>query len=236
MSAEQKAAQQKSDAQAATQQSAPAAGQGQATQQQEQQPQAAPQPAAQAAGQEEVAQQLTEEQLDPEAASPSGQATLAQSDTASATEDALSQPSQLSQEHAAEPQEPQLSPPTLTTAADEHIPPEAQSQVTEVSAEERLQTLLEAIRNRAWEQTGEEKATAANLQDTDLQLPASGYSEIGVVTQGRFQGQMLNPDRTFYPGQSYNPEVSAVHKTHEQSAADCCMKSEAVVLQLAKLA
>ena len=226
--------------QAAAQQSAQHAGQEEAaTQTAEEQLQAQAdatpeqlQQSAQTAGQEEAAELRAEEQLDaqsdltseqaasPQAASASDQGPRPQSDDeAEMAETALSQPSQLAQEHAAEPQEPQLAPTTLTTAADENIPAHAESQLSDLPAAKRLQILLEAIRNRTWEQTEEEKASAAKLQDDSLTLPASGYSEIGAISQGRFQGQMLNPERTFYPGQSYHPEVSSAHTgtVHRQS-------------------
>ncbi|KAL0020356.1 hypothetical protein WJX79_003045 [Trebouxia sp. C0005] len=56
-------------------------------------------------------------------------------------------------------------------------------------------------------QTLQQQAVKRAEGDEDsLKLPPSGYSELGSVSQGRFQGQMLNPARTFFPGQSYNPE------------------------------
>ena len=188
----------------------------------QQQPAAAAQQSAEAAGQQETAEQRAEEQLDAQAASTPGQAAAAQTDAGPDTaQGVLSQPSQTAQEHAADPQEPQLMPTTLTTAADEQILPHAESQLTDLPASERLQILLEAIKKRTWEPNEEEKASTAKLQDDSMRLPASGYSEIGAISQGKFQGQMLNPDRTFYPGQSYNPEVSYA-LTHKQMQKVLC--------------
>lgn len=120
------------------------------------------------------------------------------------TADILEQPvSQLSAADPAEPepqtQEPE---PALGTPAPPHL-----GRTSELSIDERVDVFLEAIRNRSWEQTNKQAVKQGDGQGQGLKLPPSGYSELGSVSQGRFQGQMLNPGRSFFPGQSYDPEV-----------------------------
>ena len=112
----------------------------------------------------------------------------------------------ISQLSAANPAEasPQTGPePMVETPA-----PSRLSEAAELSVDERIDVFLEAIRNRSWEQTNRQPVNWADGAKSDLQLPPSGYSEIGGVGSGRVKGQMLNPGRTFYPGQAYEPEVS----------------------------
>ena len=82
------------------------------------------------------------------------------------------------------------------------------SAAAELSVDERLDVFLDAIRNRSWEQTDRQPVNWADGAKPDIQLPPSGYSEIGGISSGNIKGQMLNPGRTFYPGQAYEPEVS----------------------------
>ena len=82
------------------------------------------------------------------------------------------------------------------------------SEAAEVSVDERIDVFLEAIRTRSWEQTNRQPVNWADGAKPDMQLPPSGYSEIGGIGSSRVKGQMLNPARTFYPGQAYEPEVS----------------------------
>lgn len=88
----------------------------------------------------------------------------------------------------------------------------------ELSVDQRIDVFLEAIRNRSWEQTARQPVKWADGAKPDIQLPPSGYSEIGGTGSGNVKGQMLNPGRTFYPGQAYEPEVS-----------DPCLCSEVAV-------
>lgn len=89
------------------------------------------------------------------------------------------------------------------------------SEAADLSVDERIDVFLEAIRTRSWEQTNRQPVNMADGAVTELKLPASGYSEIGSVSSGRLQGQVLNPTRTFYPGQTYEPEVC--------TASDSCL-------------
>ena len=82
------------------------------------------------------------------------------------------------------------------------------SEAAELSVDERINVFLEAIRNRSWEQTDTQPVKWADGAKPDIQLPPSGYSEIGGIGSSKIKGQMLNPGRTFYPGQAYEPEVS----------------------------
>ena len=81
------------------------------------------------------------------------------------------------------------------------------SEAAELSVDERIDVFLEAIRNRSWEQTNSQPVKWADGAKPDIQLPPSGYSEIGGIGSSKIKGQMLNPGRTFYPGQAYEPEV-----------------------------
>lgn len=177
-------------------------------QQAEQQTQEAATQSVQAEAQEEVSAQKTEEQLDSQASVPAEEAAAVRADDdTSTTERVLAQPSPTAQEHSATPQEPEASTGGFTPAIDRTAPAHAQSQMTEMTADEKVEILLQAIRNRSWEQTDTQLPQLPNSEDGSAQLPASGYSEIGALSEGKFRGQMLNPSRTFYPGQSYNPEV-----------------------------
>lgn len=82
------------------------------------------------------------------------------------------------------------------------------SEAAELSVDERIDVFLEAIRNRSWEQTTRQPVNWADGAKPDIQLPPSGYSEIGGTGSSKVKGQMLNPGRMFYPGQAYEPEVS----------------------------
>ena len=86
--------------------------------------------------------------------------------------------------------------------------PSPLGEAAELSVDQRIDVFLEAIRNRSWEQTGRQPVKWADGAKPDIQLPPSGYSEIGGTGSGTIKGQMLNPGRTFYPGQAYEPEVS----------------------------
>lgn len=81
------------------------------------------------------------------------------------------------------------------------------SQAAKVSVDERVDLFLEAIRNRSWEQTGRQPVNRAEGEDSELKLPVDGYSELGSISSGKVKGQMLNSWRTFFPGQTYEPEV-----------------------------
>lgn len=112
----------------------------------------------------------------------------------------------VSQLSAADPAEasPQTDPePMVETPA-----PRRLSEAAELSVDERIDVFLEAIRNRSWEQTNRQPVNWADGAKPDIQLPPSGYSEIGGIGSSKVKGQMLNPGRTFYPGQAYEPEVS----------------------------
>ena len=112
----------------------------------------------------------------------------------------------VSQLSAADPAEasPQTDPePMVETPA-----PPRLSEAAELSVDERIDVFLEAIRNRSWEQTNRQPVNWADGAKPDIQLPPSGYSEIGGIGSGKVKGQMLNAGRTFYPGQAYEPEVS----------------------------
>lgn len=80
------------------------------------------------------------------------------------------------------------------------------SEAAELSVDERIDVFLKAIRSRSWEQTDKQPVVWAEGAKPELQLPHSGYSEIA-GSSSRIKGQMLNPGRTFYPGQAYEPEV-----------------------------
>lgn len=86
--------------------------------------------------------------------------------------------------------------------------PSPLGEAAELSVDQRIDVFLEAIRNRSWEQTTRQPVKWADGAKPDIQLPPSGYSEIGGTGNGQVKGQMLNPGRTFYPGQAYEPEVS----------------------------
>ena len=92
--------------------------------------------------------------------------------------------------------------PIVETAA-----PHRLSQAAEVSVDERIDLFLDAIRNRSWEQTGRQPVSKTEGEDSELKLPATGYSEIGSMSTGKVKGKVLNSGRTFFPGQTYEPEV-----------------------------
>lgn len=79
------------------------------------------------------------------------------------------------------------------------------SGAAELSVDERIDVFLTAIRNRSWEETGRQPVVWAEGAMPKLEMPPSGYSEIAGTSA--IKGQMLNPGRSFYPGQAYEPEV-----------------------------
>ena len=142
------------------------------------------------------------------------------------TPDVLDQ--SVSQLSAADPAEsaPQTQEPV--PAVETPAPPQL-SHTADLSVDERVQVFLNAIRERSWEQTGRHAVGKAEGEEHNMKLPPSGYSELGSVSQGRFQGQMLNPARSFFPGQSYDPEVNSSPYLTQQK---CQMLSTAATVQL----
>lgn len=120
------------------------------------------------------------------------------------TPDILDEP--VSELSAAEPAEPEPQTPEPVPAVETPAPPNL-NRTADLSVDERIHLFLDAIRNRSWEQTSRQEVQTAEGEGQDLKLPPSGYSELGSISQGRLQGQMLNPTRHFFPGQSYDPEV-----------------------------
>lgn len=170
--------------------------------------------------QAQAAQQLTQadafEQdntIEGDSASPSAQLE-SPSDRTSRTDD-LSMPADaphptvleqpVSELAAADPAEPPEQPQSATP----DLQPQAAvrpnlSSLSHLSADERVEIFLQAIRDRSWEQTG--RHAVPKVEDESLPLPPSGYTELGAVSP-RLQGQMLNSSRSFFPGQRYEPEV-----------------------------
>ncbi|DBB05726.1 hypothetical protein WJX77_001751 [Trebouxia sp. C0004] len=119
------------------------------------------------------------------------------------TPDVLEQP--VSELSAAQPAELETKTQEPAPAVETDTSPQLAS--TDLPVDERIDVFLKAIRDRSWEHTSRQAVKRAEGDEGDgLKLPPSGYSELGSVSQGRFQGQMLNPGRSFFPGQSYDPE------------------------------
>lgn len=108
---------------------------------------------------------------------------------------------------AAEPAEPEIQTQEPVPAVETDTSPQL-ARASDLPVDERIDVFLKAIRDRSWEQTSRQAVKRAEGEEDSLKLPPSGYSELGSVSQGRFQGQMLNPGRSFFPGQSYDPEVN----------------------------
>jgi len=107
---------------------------------------------------------------------------------------------------AAQPAEPEVQTQEPVPAVETDTSPQL-ARASDLPVDERIDVFLKAIRDRSWEQTNRQAVKRAEGEEDSLKLPPSGYSELGSVSQGRFQGQMLNPGRSFFPGQSYHPEV-----------------------------
>ncbi len=107
---------------------------------------------------------------------------------------------------AAQPAEPEVQTQEPVPAVETNTSPQL-ARASDLPVDERIDVFLKAIRDRSWEQTNRQAVKRAEGEEDSLKLPPSGYSELGSVSQGRFQGQMLNPGRSFFPGQSYDPEV-----------------------------
>lgn len=120
------------------------------------------------------------------------------------TPDVLEQ--SVSELSAAQPAEPEIQTQEPVPAVETDTSPQL-AHASDLPVDERIDVFLKAIRDRSWEQTSRQAVKRAEGEEDSLKLPPSGYSELGSVSQGRFQGQMLNPGRSFFPGQSYDPEV-----------------------------
>ncbi|DBA70765.1 TPA: hypothetical protein ACH3X2_011661 [Trebouxia sp. C0005] len=178
-------------------------------QQQAEQPPTQPQTlqqSAQADAEEELTGSGTENQspaslhLSSSQNQPGGDADLAVPDAAP---DVLEQ--SVSELSAAQPDEPETQTQESVPAVETDASPQL-AHASDLPVDERIDVFLKAIRDRSWEHTSRQAVKRAEGDEDSLKLPPSGYSELGSVSQGRFQGQMLNPARTFFPGQSYNPE------------------------------
>ena len=132
---------------------------------------------------------------------PGGEADLAMPGS---TPDVLEQ--SVSELSAAQPAEPEVQTQELVPAVETDTSPQL-ARASDLPVDERIDVFLKAIRDRSWEQTSRQAVKRAEGDEDSLKLPPAGYSELGSVSQGRFQGQMLNPGRSFFPGQSYDPEV-----------------------------
>ncbi len=127
---------------------------------------------------------------------------------------------------AAQPAEPEIQTQEPVPAVETDTSPQL-ARTSDLPVHERIDVFLKAIRDRSWEHTSRQAVKRAEGEEDSLKLPPSGYSELGSVSQGRFQGQMLNPGRSFFPGQSYDPEVQLLpHSTasnlikHEDTLAN----------------
>ena len=127
------------------------------------------------------------------------------------TPDVLEEP--VSQLSAAQPAEQEIQTQEPVPAVETDTSPQL-ARTSDLPVDERIDVFLKAIRNRSWEHTSRQAVKRAEGDGDGLKLPPSGYSELGSISQGRFQGQMLNPGRSFFPGQSYDPEVQLLpHST-----------------------
>ena len=151
------------------------------------------------------------------------------------TPDVLEQ--SVSELSAAQPAEPEIQTQEPVPAVETDTSPQL-ARASDLPVDERIDVFLKAIRERSWEQTSRQAVKRAEGEEDSLKLPPSGYSELGSVSQGRFQGQMLNPGRSFFPGQSYDPEVQLLPNStasnlikHEHTHANGTLSCQ--LLQLA---